>query len=180
MISAFMKYCVPVICLILFVTRAHSQTNGIIINEILVSNATINANEVGQYNDWIEIYNNTDANINLKGYYFTNNIEQPKKFKVPRSMVLRPGVYCILWADELDNNNRPYTHLNFKLKKKGGELALFHPDGKTLVHRLTYKQQYTDFSSSPRQIKKTTQLERRKPYLWLRFPSPLVTIKNHC
>ena len=47
----------------------------ILINEFLASNATINQDpDFYEYADWIELYNAGISNINLNGYYLTDDL----------------------------------------------------------------------------------------------------------
>lgn len=141
-----MKYLFFLIYILSTLCQMNAQSNSIIINEILVSNSSTNKNERGKYEDWIEIYNNTRASINLNGYYFTNDTTQPQKYKVTNDIIIHRNSHTIIWADGLDNVFNNNIHLNFKLRKKGGEIAIFHPDGKTLIHHLKFDKQYTNYS----------------------------------
>ena len=58
-------------------------SQNIVINEILTSNTSINKDEDGSYQDWIELRNNDAININLAGFglsddhhYLTNGFFQ--------------------------------------------------------------------------------------------------------
>jgi hypothetical protein len=60
------------ITLLLFLSiyNAHSQ---VVINEVLASNTTINQDEDGTYQDWVELYNIGATAVNLNGYGLTDD-----------------------------------------------------------------------------------------------------------
>ncbi len=69
-----------------FVLNVNAQ---ITINEIQSMNGNVIADEDGDYEDWIEIVNtSTTQDINLQGYYLSDNINSPFKWKFP-SYVLK-------------------------------------------------------------------------------------------
>ena len=52
----------------------------VVINEFLASNKTINQDpDFYEYADWIELYNAGVSNINLNGYYVTDDLNEPDK-----------------------------------------------------------------------------------------------------
>lgn len=51
------------------------QAQQILINEFLASNQTINADEDGDFEDWIELYNNGDEAVNLEGFGLSDDDE---------------------------------------------------------------------------------------------------------
>ena len=53
------------------------------INEFLASNATIIEDpDYGDFADWLEIFNAGAATINLNGYYITDNLDNPEKWRI--------------------------------------------------------------------------------------------------
>ena len=53
------------------------------INEFLASNSSIKTDENGEYDDWIEIYNGTENEINIGGLYITDNLDNVDKYQIP-------------------------------------------------------------------------------------------------
>ena len=51
-----------------------SANQPVVINELLAKNETINADEAGEYDDWIELYNHSNSTVDLAGYYLTDKI----------------------------------------------------------------------------------------------------------
>jgi hypothetical protein len=67
------------IILMLLQGSLFSQT--IAINEVMASNATRIADEDGDYEDWIELYNYGSTPINLIGYGLSDDYVLPFKWK---------------------------------------------------------------------------------------------------
>ena len=59
-----------------------------------------------KYEDWIELYNTTNGDINLSGIYLTDNPDNPTKWEFPAGTVIKASSYLTVWADEDGKNNR--------------------------------------------------------------------------
>ena len=137
----------------------HLLTADLIISEFQASNdATINDGN-GRSSDWIEIYNPTDATVNLDGWYLTDDAMDLRKWRFPSAPVVKqetleldPGEYLLVFASGQDTNDfvdpAGYLHTNFKLSSAGEFLALVRPNGTSLVHAYapTYPVQAEDAS----------------------------------
>jgi len=122
-----------------------SFAQDIVINEFLASNASINQDpDFQDYSDWIEIYNTTEAAINLDGYYLTDNLEDTTKWQIPSNTTIESRGFLLFWADGRDQTLSAY-HTNYKLQKAGEEIGLFSPDG-VLIDHFIYDAQTTDIS----------------------------------
>ncbi|MCD4792550.1 MAG: lamin tail domain-containing protein [Bacteroidales bacterium] len=75
------------------------------INEFMASNVTIYADIVDydDYSDWIEIYNDSDAAIDISGYYLTDDLEDFNKWQIPSGAIIEGKAYLIFWADGYDD-----------------------------------------------------------------------------
>ena len=51
------------------------------INEVQSSNANTIASDLGNYADWIELYNTSTSSVNISGYYITDNRDLPRKWQ---------------------------------------------------------------------------------------------------
>ncbi len=49
------------------------------VNEIMASNSSTIADEYGEFDDWVEIYNASEISINIGGMYVTDNPSSLKK-----------------------------------------------------------------------------------------------------
>lgn len=74
----------------------------IIINEIMSDNDLTIEDGLGEYSDWIEIYNQGDSVINLGGYYLSDESLNLKKWEFP-DINLAPGAYQLVFASGMDS-----------------------------------------------------------------------------
>ena len=78
MILSLSKHAFACLIFILFnVSQAFCQ---VVINEIAPSNISLFQNANGNYNDWVEIYNSGNSEVNLSGYGLTDDVTSPYKF----------------------------------------------------------------------------------------------------
>jgi len=96
------------------------------INEIMASNNTTYQDEDGEYSDWVEIHNAGATNIDLDGWYLSDDSTNLKKWQFPPTVLL-PGDYLVVFASDKNRTN-PYLHTNFKITADGEFLALTQPD----------------------------------------------------
>ena len=103
----------------------------IIINEVLANNKKSDLDETGNYEDWIELYNTTDRDINLFGHYLSDDFNTPQQFTFPYGTVIKAHQYLMVWADE-KRNTAKYLHANFKLATEGEQVVLTSAKGITI------------------------------------------------
>ncbi|MEE4311800.1 MAG: CotH kinase family protein, partial [candidate division KSB1 bacterium] len=112
------------------------------INEFLAANQNAFENAgYHDYADWLEIYSGEDSTVRLDGFYLTDDLSEPFKWRIPDNTILRPGYRLIFWADGRDT----VRHTNFRLSKDGEQLGLFSADG-IAIDTLTFPVQHTDIS----------------------------------
>lgn len=100
------------------------------INELCPSNKT-GAMEGGSYPDWVELYNSSSDDINLNGFYITDDNTMPTKFPLTKdTLTVKAGGVLLLWADgDVDEGD---FHLGFSLSAAGETLSLLDPDQKVV------------------------------------------------
>jgi hypothetical protein len=125
------------------ISIATPPVTDIVINEILASNSTVQGDDVGEFNDWIELHNNTNSAVNIGGYYLSDKIDNLTKWEIPAGTNLPAQGYQIIWADE--DSSQGVFHANFKLASAGETLFLVNPSG-TIVDQLIFPTQTTDIS----------------------------------
>ena len=127
---------------IFFFIASPNIKSQVYINEILASNSTVLLdNDYQQYSDWIELYNAGSSDVNLAGYYISDDILKPLKWQFPGGITITAGGYLIIWAD-LEGRG---THTNFRLDSEGEQLLLFDNTG-ILVDSITFNEQLNDIS----------------------------------
>jgi len=94
------------------------------ISEFMAANKNTLQDEDGDSSDWIEIFNNTGADVNLAGWSLTSTPTNLTQWAFP-DYVLAYGDYLVVFASA--KNRAVVTnelHTNFKLAAPGGFLAL--------------------------------------------------------
>jgi len=103
------------------------QIKNIYINEFMASNSSSYADSRGEYDDWIELYNDNNYAVELGGLFITDNISDTSACQIPVGQngetVIPAKGYIVLWADS-DENQGP-LHINMKLNANGEEIGLF-------------------------------------------------------
>lgn len=97
----------------------------LVINEFMPANSSTAADEFGEYDDWVEIYNSTDEAINLNGYFLSDNHGNRTKFTFPDVSIDANG-YVIVWCDGQPEQGD--LHTAFRLSSSGEELGLYNQD----------------------------------------------------
>ena len=100
------------------------KNNGeLIISEVMASNKTTLVNNICVYDDYIEIYNGYDYDINLEEYYLSDDNFNLKKWQFP-NITIKSKSYLIVYASGKDTVLDGEVHTNFKLSKSGELLTL--------------------------------------------------------
>ncbi|MFM1768533.1 MAG: hypothetical protein RJA22_1062 [Verrucomicrobiota bacterium] len=97
----------------------------------------------GNFDDWFEIFNAGTADIDLGGFYLTDNLGNPTQYRIPATgnHVVPAGGHLVVWADNSTNQNSSATnsiHARFQLSLTGEQIGLFAPDGSSLVSGVTF------------------------------------------
>ncbi|MFK7983239.1 MAG: lamin tail domain-containing protein [Saprospiraceae bacterium] len=115
--------------------------NGLVINEIMASNGVTMADQDGEFEDWIELYNNGSASIDLAGYYLSDNINNWPKWTFTEGITIAANGYVTVWADE--DGMQEGLHANFKLSASAESVYLVSPIGE-LIDQINYADQKKD------------------------------------
>jgi large repetitive protein len=121
----------------------------LVINEFMASNDAAYADEHGDFDDWIEIYNAGDEAIDIGGMYFTDDLEDLMNSEIPNtypdSTTINPGEYLIIWADK--EPEQGVLHLeDVKLSGDGEAIGFTAADGTTIIDSYTFGAQTEDIS----------------------------------
>jgi len=128
--------------LALFATQVTVVTAQLKINEFLASNASVNADpEYNENADWVEVYNAGEMNVNLNGYYLSDDFTQPKKWQLDTNIIIPAKGFLLLWTDGYSTG----LHAPFKLSASGEQLALYDSSNE-LLDSVTFGPQNTDIS----------------------------------
>lgn len=102
------------------------------INEVMAQNTSGTQDENGQYEDWIELYNNGTEPFDLSDGWLSDDGNNVFKWRIPTGTVIAPNAYLIFWADEDQEDG--LLHTNFKLSASGEEVWLSAASGLILDH----------------------------------------------
>ena len=125
------------------ISVASPTAGDVVINELMAANSATEMDQDGEYDDWIEIYNNTNSPINLSSYYLSDDIDNLTQWPFPNGTILPANGYLVIWAD--NDVLQTGFHANFKLST-GGETVFLMSDALTLADHITYPSQTADIS----------------------------------
>ncbi len=125
----------------------HAQnTDPLIISELMANNSTTLSDEDGDFSDWIEIQNLSVQDIDLGGWYLSDDPDNLIKWIFPNLIVAGNG-FLVVFASGKDKRSNE-LHTNFKLSSAGEQIYLTQPDGKTIEHTIKFPPQSSDASYS--------------------------------
>ncbi|MBD3336526.1 MAG: hypothetical protein GF355_13520 [Candidatus Eisenbacteria bacterium] len=122
----------------------------IVINELLAANESTLADEFGEFDDFVELYNPGDEPVALDDYYMTDDFSWLSKWALPDT-TLDPGGHLLIWADGQPQQGP--LHTNFSLSRFGEEIGIFRLDlqaGLQPEDALAFGEQATDTSYARR------------------------------
>jgi hypothetical protein len=141
------------------------------INELMAQNSMTIADENGEFDDWIEIYNPNDVEVDLAGLYITDNLSIFPKYQFPFGSELTKipaNGFRLVWADNQDSQGP--LHTNFGLSVNGEAVGLYAADGSTVIDTITFGVQQTDISFGRQQ-------DGQLP--WVSFTTPTPGASNN-
>ncbi len=108
------------------------------INEVMLFNKSNYIDSYGERSAWIELMNTSYNSVNVAGCYFTNDITSPTKYRIPTAdpvTLIPQQQYLVFFANGKSVHGT--LHLNFLLDSTSRFVALFAPDGRTLIDSVT-------------------------------------------
>lgn len=134
--------------LLFFINQGFSQvTTGIYINEVMASNDNVITDNVGEYSDWIELYNSNPISVDLANYYISDesSLLTKSRFTSTTGQVVIPANgYLLIWASGIVG--RGAKHTNFSLSASGEAIILVAPNGTTIIDGFSFGNQRTNVS----------------------------------
>lgn len=94
----------------------------VVINEYMASNDTKAADELGEFDDWIELYNAGGESLSLADCSLTDDSEELGLFTFPADLSLNPGDWLVVWADAAPEQGP--LHAPFTLSSAGDRIFL--------------------------------------------------------
>lgn len=117
----------------------------VVINEIMASNGVY---ENGKSYDWVELYNDGKATVDLSGWYLSDGRKNLQKFCFPEGTKLKAGAFLTVYCtgeDDVEPGKGSTFYASFSLSAEGETLYLSDADVQ-LVQKLEFPQQYGNVS----------------------------------
>lgn len=111
------------------------SNNSIVINEIMPKNTGYGSDQDHEFDDWIEIYNRGDKDIDISGYYLTDSKSNLTQWQFPTGTTLAKNTYLVVWID--GDSTQVGLHTPFKLSALGETILLLTPE-KKVIQEVTY------------------------------------------
>lgn len=120
-------------------------TGALLINEFMADNETGIVDEMGQREDWVELFNPSSSAVDLTGYHLTDDLLDSMQWELP-SVSIPAGGFLLIWCD--DDPTDGDLHATFKLNNDGESIALFGPvsSGTQLIDAYSFSAQGDDIS----------------------------------
>lgn len=103
------------------------------INEYMSSNKRSIYDSSGKYNDFVELYNNSTSDLDLKNIYLTDNEDNLMKYKIPNTVLKKNDYLLILLSDKSKVVDKE-IYANFKLGEEDKYIIL--SNGKDIFEKL--------------------------------------------
>tara|TARA_B110000908_G_C10263637_1_gene461430 strand:+ start:2177 stop:4450 length:2274 start_codon:yes stop_codon:yes gene_type:complete len=94
-----------------------------VINEFMSKNETTIQDLDGDFSDWLEIYNVGGFELNLEGFYLSDDSDDITKWQFP-SVIIPAGGHLLIYASEKDLVVGTELHTNFRISQSGEPLIL--------------------------------------------------------
>lgn len=126
-----------------YLIQTNIDLGNLAINEIMAANNNTITDNAGEYDDWIEFYNNTDFEISTAGLYLSDDVTNLKKWAFP-NVSIAPNGYLVVWADE--DSSQGNLHANFKLSSTNGETLTLVDESENIIDSVSFGVQSADVS----------------------------------
>jgi hypothetical protein len=170
-----------------FTSTASAAQAQVVINEWMGRNDTFIRDTDGDFSDWLEMHNSSDATIDISGW----RVGIYDTWKVPQGVSIEPGGYLLLWASGKDGRRNGEYHMNFSIparewdpRSRAPDITLTDARG-NLVHKVRAREQEEDEAHGlvsigggppyltrmrpPTPGSANLRLKQRPP--WVRYPS---------
>ncbi|MDF7799319.1 lamin tail domain-containing protein [Pontiellaceae bacterium B1224] len=116
--------------------RAEAQS--IYISEIVADNGNSLLDEDGDNSDWIELYNASDAAVDLTGWYLTDDETDRTQWQFPAVQIDAKGFLIVFASDKDRAVAGSELHTNFKLSASGEQVVLVQANGTAIEAHLIF------------------------------------------
>ena len=106
--------------IVLMISTYVGLTAQVVINEYSASNINSFADQFGEHEDWIELYNTADVAADISGYHLSDKTDNTTKWTIPAGTTLEPNGYLLIYCSGRDGKIRGEYHTNFRLTQTEG------------------------------------------------------------
>jgi hypothetical protein len=97
----------------------------LVINEVVASNLSGLQDASLAFPDWLEIYNDSGAEVSLAGHFLSDEHDWPDKWAFPPSAVIAAHGYLVVMCDgDVLDSSTGELHSSFRLQADGEWLAI--------------------------------------------------------
>jgi hypothetical protein len=116
----------------------------VFVNEIMADNDATIADEAGDFEDYIELYNAGPTAVDLSGMFLSDTLTSPQKWQIPAGTTIAAGGHLLFWADS-EPEEGP-LHADFGLSAGGESVGLFQTvaNGNGLIDGFDFPSPGTD------------------------------------
>ena len=125
----------PHLLALLFLFQIFPLKSQVVINEYSASNLNTILDNYQEYEDWIELYNTGSTNVNIGGYYLSDDTASPLRWAIPAGVVIFSHAHLKIWASGRDEAGGGNYHANFRLtqtKPRADWIVFTDPSGTIL------------------------------------------------
>ncbi|MDR0840169.1 MAG: lamin tail domain-containing protein [Christensenellaceae bacterium] len=134
LVSAFFISIALLIALIVYLTKLEGSAgnsapaSSLIINEVMTSNKGSVVDPLGNYPDWVELYNAADTAADISGYGLSDSVLKGVKYVFPSGTKVSAGGYIVVYCS---GEAETGLHAPFRLSATDN-LTLFDAQGQAL------------------------------------------------
>ena len=115
--------------------------SSLVINEIMAANFSEVADQDGEFDDWVELYNGGSTAVNLSGFHLSDDEYTLNKWTFPNTTI-QPNDYLIIWCDTA-GGTQSGLHTTYRLSADQEEVYLIDPTG-VVIDAVHYVNMQTD------------------------------------
>ena len=106
----------------------------IIINEYSTNETQTLTDKDGDFVSWVELYNKSKQNVDLSGYFLSDDENEPQKWAFPSGSKIKNGGYLLVYLSgkAVKYSGKGELHASFKLSGKEESLTLYSSKTKVI------------------------------------------------
>jgi hypothetical protein len=141
---------------------ASAPPSSVHINEFMPYNRTAAVDASGDPDDWVELYNGSDEEARLEGFYLSDSGGPPFRQRLSAEVVVPAKGVVLIWADREPDEGA--LHMSFRLDRDGESVWLARPDGEVI--------DMVEFGFAPTDESFARLPDGDGPFAWCSNPTP--------